>query len=190
MFAAHAAFIGGMILPPTVTAISPTFTVTGNSPFVTITGTNFIPGGTSVTVGGNWASSVSVNTAGTSLTCTFPSLPIGAYTVVIYTAAGSATTSFSFVSAPVITSVDYAGGAVYRSYTNWYIRGTGFIPAGIAVGVGSNATGGKYANAIISATTTELIVTHGLTLGSATQGQVFVVNADGGGTPWFSFTLL
>lgn len=119
MFAARAQLMAGMIPPPSISGISPGSFYSGNGGTVTITGTNFIPGAT-VTVGGNAASSISVNSS-TSITCYFPGLGLGTYTVTVTTSSGSATSTFSYTQPPIYpyissvspTTIAYTGGTLY-----------------------------------------------------------------------------
>ena len=77
------------VAPPTISSISPTSGTTAGGTSVTITGTN-LTGTTSVTIGGNAASSLSVVSA-TSITAVTPSGTAGAKNIVVTTHGGTGT---------------------------------------------------------------------------------------------------
>ncbi|WP_243257923.1 Ig-like domain repeat protein [Rhizobium skierniewicense] len=80
--------------PPTVTNISPSTGKTAGETSVTITGTDFT-GATSVTIGGELATNVDVESA-TEITATTPANGVGAVDVVVTTPAGNGTLSNGF----------------------------------------------------------------------------------------------
>ncbi|MGI8310863.1 IPT/TIG domain-containing protein [Saccharopolyspora hattusasensis] len=93
------------IAAPSATGISPLSGPAAGGTNVTITGTNFT-GATAVTFGGTPAASFTVNSS-TQITATTPPHAAGPAQVVVTTSAGSSTesVSFTFIAAPVITSL-------------------------------------------------------------------------------------
>jgi hypothetical protein len=81
--------------PPAITGISPSAGSVNGGTSVTITGTSLF-GATSVTFGGTAATNVSVNAAGTKLTCTAPAHAAAAVTVEVTTPSGKASTSYTY----------------------------------------------------------------------------------------------
>ena len=82
------------VAAPTINDVSPPNRPTSGGMPITITGTNFT--GASVMVGGVAATSVVVNSAGTSLTAVTPSGAVGLATVTVTTAGGTATRAGAF----------------------------------------------------------------------------------------------
>ena len=93
---------------PTITSLDVISGVTAGGTTVTITGTN-LTGATSVTVDGNAATNVTVNSA-TSVAFTTPSGSTGAKDVVITTPTGSATKSGGFTYYTTLTPACSGGG--------------------------------------------------------------------------------
>ena len=91
------------LLPPTVTAVSPSSGPTAGGTSVTITGTNFT-GATGITIGGAAATSVVV-VSNTSITAVTPAGAAGTASVVVTTPGGSnaANTLFTYVAPPTIS---------------------------------------------------------------------------------------
>jgi hypothetical protein len=89
---------------PGVSLIFPAAAPTSGGTTITITGSNFVAGGTVVTIGGVAATSVAVQSP-TSLTCVTPAGTAGRKSVVVGTAGGSATIpdSFQYLEGSVIT---------------------------------------------------------------------------------------
>lgn len=147
-------------LLPTFTSISPVSGTTGTS--TTITGSNFVSGGTSVTVGGVAATTTFVST--TQLTVTVPSIgTAGTKNVVISTLGGTATGTgvFSYSlppTPPTCTSFSPTGGVGNTAVT---ITGTNFVSGSTSATVGG-----------VAATTT---------VSSATSLTVYVPNASTSG---------
>jgi hypothetical protein len=77
---------------PMVTGVSPAALVAGATGSITITGTNFVPGNTSVAVGGTTATGVNCSSA-TSCTATAPARSAGVYDVVVTTGSVASATS-------------------------------------------------------------------------------------------------
>lgn len=90
---------------PTVTSISPSSGPVVGGTFVTITGSNFVTGGTTVTFGGNAAVGMTVVNS-TTITASTPAHAAGAVSVVVTTAGGSNSTTFTYIQpAPTVTSI-------------------------------------------------------------------------------------
>lgn len=136
MFAAHAALLTGVGLPPpTVTGISPTSFYTNRWVTFTITGTNFVPGATTASAaiasGGLFVNSV--NSAGTSLDLSIMATSAGSSAVTITTPFGSASTqaiSASVEPPPMSVSTAYRGfdfNYVFQSSSaSVMVHGSGF----------------------------------------------------------------
>ncbi|WP_457353404.1 beta strand repeat-containing protein [Sphingomonas sp. UYP23] len=92
---------------PTVTGVSPAALVAAAPGSITISGTNFVPGSTSVSVGGTPATAVSCGSA-TSCTATAPARSAGVYDVVVTTGSVASATSAAdqlvYVSAPTVAA--------------------------------------------------------------------------------------
>ncbi|MDE1995949.1 MAG: IPT/TIG domain-containing protein, partial [Rhizobiaceae bacterium] len=135
-------------LGPTVTAISPNSGPTAGGRSVTVTGTGFVVGSTSVTIGGNSASDVVVNSS-TSLTATTPAGSAGAASVIV-TASGAsnaANTLYTYLAAPVASSftssaVAYNTGSATASSIDVSGHATN-SPGSYAVGSATTAQGGS-----------------------------------------------
>src|SRR5262249_2845627 len=97
--------------PPTIASLTPVKGKTAGGETISITGTNFLPDGTSVLVGGAPATSVQVLSS-TSLTAVTPPGSAGPADVVITTSGGTATKSaaFTYFASPVITGFAPAQG--------------------------------------------------------------------------------
>ena len=121
---------------PTVTSISPSSGPAYSSSSVTIGGTNF-GAGTTVTFGGTAATGVSLSGT-TSLTCMVPPLGPGVVTVVVANGSATATTTFSYVAAPAITSVAPSTGPTSGG-SSLSVSGTGFVAGATTVSVGGTA---------------------------------------------------
>jgi ribosomal protein S11 len=106
-----------VLLPPTVSGISPSSGPTAGGTPVSITGTNFT-GATGVTIGGAAATNVVV-VSGTSITATTPAGTAGTASVVVTTTYGSnvANTLFTYV-APAATTLSATGGTPQSATVN------------------------------------------------------------------------
>lgn len=91
---------------PTITSLVPATASTVGGQSITITGTNLA--GATVTIGGTSAT-VTSSTA-TSIVCTTPAHVAGVVEVKVTTAAGSATTSITYVALPTIATISPAQG--------------------------------------------------------------------------------
>lgn len=105
---------------PTTGAPTPSSGPTGGGTSITLTGTNLT--GASVTVGGAACTTVVVNSAGTSLTCTTPPGTASPQPVVVTTAGGTANTTLTYVAAPAppaprpVKNLDVTGGPHAKHY--------------------------------------------------------------------------
>lgn len=127
------------IAAPTVTAISPVSGASAGGTSVTITGTNFTSG-SSVSIGGQPASSVSV-VSSTSITCTTHSGSAGLASVVVTSAGGSngANTLFTYLGPPTVSGISPSSGPITGG-TSVTLTGTYFTGAtGVSIG-GETAT--------------------------------------------------
>ncbi|WP_140849167.1 putative Ig domain-containing protein [Sphingomonas glacialis] len=104
---------------PTVTGVSPAALVAAATGSITITGTNFVPGSTSVSVGGTPATGVSCGSA-TSCTATAPARSAGVYDVVVTTGSVASATSAAdqlvYVSAPTVAAA-FSPGSITTAQT-------------------------------------------------------------------------
>jgi hypothetical protein len=112
---------------PTLSSLTPSSGPTAGGTSVTITGTGFTAGST-VSFGGTPAPTVTVNSA-TSITVVTPPHAAGAVDVTVTTPGGtSAPGAFTFIAAPVISSLSPTSGPVAGG-TVVTITGTGFTGA-------------------------------------------------------------
>ncbi len=134
---------------PTVTSVLPT---TGNpGTVITITGTGFITGtgGTTVTVGGSACTGLTVNSSGTQMSCSVPTLDPGTIDPILVTNSGQPPVNggtFTYNSTPlVVTSMLPISG---NSGTVITFTGSGFTSGthGTTVTVGGNACSGITIN--------------------------------------------
>ncbi|MCE0539506.1 IPT/TIG domain-containing protein [Kineosporia rhizophila] len=126
---------------PTVSGISPSAGPVAGGTSVTITGTNFT-GASTVRFGGVDATSYTVNNS-TSITAVTPAGAAGPAAIAVTTAGGTVTTSganrFTYVAAPVVTSVTPdQGPALGLPVTSVVIRGSGFSNASAVSFGGTN----------------------------------------------------
>jgi hypothetical protein len=91
---------------PTVTTISPNSGPIAGGTFVTITGTNFVTGATTVTFDGIAAVGMTVINS-TTITASSPAHAAGAISVVVTTAGGSNSATFTYITpAPTVTAIN------------------------------------------------------------------------------------
>ncbi len=132
---------------PTLSAITPTSGALGGGTKVTITGTNFSPA-TAVDFGTVAATSFTLNSL-TQITAVSPAELAGTVNVTVVSPGGTSAIStadhFTYVAAPVVTSVTPAGGPVAGG-AGVTINGTGFSGA-TAVDFGTLAATGLTVNA-------------------------------------------
>src|SRR6185437_11311614 len=118
---------GTTIAPPTITGVSPATGPNTGGNSVTITGTNLLEAQT-VTFGGTPATSFSVNSS-SSITAVVPPGTIGnPVSVIVTTLVGSnpPNTLYTYVSAPVFTSISPSSGPIAGG-TTVTIKGSGFL---------------------------------------------------------------
>ena len=96
------------VAAPTITLVDPPSGLLAAGTAISITGTNFT-GANSVTVGGIAATSV-VIASDTSITAKTPAGSVGAKTIAVTTAGGTATSGFTYIAAPVISSISPVSG--------------------------------------------------------------------------------
>lgn len=118
---------------PTVSDVTPTAGPLAGGTTITMTGTNL--SGAAVTVGGNTCASVTVNQAGTSLTCVTPAGSAGDATVAVTTPGGSVANAgtFTYVPVPTISGVSPATGTSYGG-TTITVTGAGLTGSTVTVG--------------------------------------------------------
>lgn len=175
MFAARNAFMAGSVPPPTFTSVSPsTINVAGAG--ITISGSNFVPGQTTVTVGGVLATGVSVSSTA-ALTCSVPATSRGAKSIVITTPFGSVSAANALTA---IAPPFFSGGIFYPD---------NLVVAGETVGVtGGNFFGSMSASAGGVACSNVTVVNDGYltftmpALASEGGKDFTVTNADGSAT--------
>ncbi|CAN7403178.1 IPT/TIG domain-containing protein [Aminobacter sp. LjRoot7] len=157
---------------PTVTSISPTSGPTAGGTTVVITGTGF-SGASAVTFGATAATGYTVNSA-TQITATSPA-GTGTIDVRVTTGGGTSATSaadqFTYIGAPVVTSVSPTSGPTSGG-TTVTITGTGFTTAS-AVTFGATPAAGYTINSATQITATSP---------AASAGTVDVTVATVGGT--------
>ncbi|MBV8621838.1 MAG: IPTL-CTERM sorting domain-containing protein [Curvibacter sp.] len=126
---------------PTVSAVSPASGPVAGNTTITLTGSGFVSGATTVNVGGNACTSVTVNSA-TSLSCVTPAGSAGAVDVTVSTAGGTSTLSaadrFSYAAVPTVSAVSPGIGPVAGN-TTITLTGSGFVSGATTVNVGGNA---------------------------------------------------
>ena len=169
---------GVLLVPPTITSMSPSFGSNLGGTAAVITGTDFT-GATSVTIGSAAASFTVVNA--TTINVTTPPGTIGAANVVVTTPQGSATAPglFSFIGPPTITSVSPGSGPTSGG-TSITITGANFTGAtGVSFG-GASATSFTVVNAstitAIAPPTAAGVVLLVVTVGTRTASTPFSYN--------------
>jgi IPT/TIG domain len=143
-----------VIPPPIVSAIAPTIGTTAGGTVVILTGQYFT--GATVKFGSSAATSVTVNSTGTSITATSPP-GSGTVDVTVTTPSGTSATSsadqFTYgTPPPTVSSVSPSGGTVAGG-TSVVITGTGFTGATAVTFGGVAATIGTVSATSITATT-------------------------------------
>jgi hypothetical protein len=111
-------------IKPVVTSVSPSSGAVVGGGTVTISGSGLV-GATSVTMGG--AAAVITANSDTAITVTTPAHAAGVVPVVVTSPFGTATGSFTYVAAPVVTSIDPPTAALAGSTVT--ITGTDFTAA-------------------------------------------------------------
>lgn len=159
------------LMPPTISAVSPSAGPLAGGSTITITGTSFFPGAT-VTVDGSACTGVSV-LSDTSITCVTPAHAAGSVPVVVTNSDSQFATrasGFTYQVPPNLVSVSPASGRLAGG-TSITLTGTDFV-AGATVRVGgSNCT----SVVVVSSTS----ITCNTPPGLAGTATVEVRNADG-----------
>ena len=150
---------------PTLTSINPTSGTTAGSTSFTLSGSGFVPG-TTVTIGGVAATSISI-TNSTTLTGNTPAYASGslAKDVVVNNGAGTATLSNGFTytaSAPTVSSITPSTGSTAGG-TSVTISGTQFVPGTTVTIGGVAATSVSVTNSTTLTATTPAYVSGSLT---------------------------
>ena len=148
----------------TITGVSPQYGPVAGSTTITITGTS-LTGTTSVTVGGNAATSISVNGAGTSLTALTPTGTAGLKDIIVTTPINAVTSTgaFTYYGLPTISGVSPSTQTI-GSLSNITITGSNLDSTSSVTIGGASAT-------IVGTptpTTVEVIPPSTLTSGSKT----------------------
>ena len=174
---------------PTLTSINPTSGTTAGSTSFTLSGSGFVPG-TTVTIGGVAATSISI-TNSTTLTGNTPAYASGslAKDVVVNNGAGTATLSNGFTytaSAPTVSSITPSTGSTAGG-TSVTISGTQFVPgttvtiggvAATSVSVTNSTTLTATTPAYVSGSlTTDVVVNNGTGSATLTGGFTYTVGA-------------
>ncbi len=146
--------ISGATTAPTLSLITPWSGSTAGGTIVVLTGGGFVEGQTTVRFGGQLSSSVTVTSA-TSLTATTPPGSSGTVDVVVETPNGQATLAqaFSYVAAPVISSVTPPSAPAYTSATFLLVAGNHFVNGDTTVAFVSGATPAVSTDALVSGVT-------------------------------------
>ena len=172
---------------PVFSSISPATGPIAGGTSVTITGTGFIDV-TSVTFGGTAATTFTNSSTTTTITATTPAHAAGAVSVIITTADGStATGSFTYTSAPTITSLS-PSSATNGGWQTIQITGTGFGTSGTAVTL--TKSGESTITGTLTGTDAATSISRNFNLIGVTTGTwtLVVLNSDGG-TVSYSFTV-
>ncbi len=123
--------------PPTATGLTPPQGPSTGGTHVTVTGTGFVPGQTTVTIGGITipASGVTV-TSPTTLTFVTPPHAVGPVTVTVQTPGGTAgPLPYTYVPVPTATGLDPDHGGTAGG-TTVVVTGSGFVPGNTFVTIG------------------------------------------------------
>ena len=168
---------------PNIASVTPSTGPSGGGTTITIAGT-ILTGATSVTVGGNPATNVVVNVAGTSITAKTPAGTIGSKDVSVITPGGTATKSgaFTYVSpGPTLTSIAPTSGSM-NGATTITLTGSNF-----AVGDTTVTIGGVPATSVVVTNATSMTAK---TPSSSTAGAkpVVVTTSNGSSTQTITFT--
>ncbi len=174
---------------PTVSSINPTSGTTAGGTGFTLTGTGFVPG-TTVTIGGVSATSISVTNA-TTLTGNTPAYASGALAkdVVVNNGTSTATLTNGFTytaSAPTISNITPSTGSTAGG-TGVTITGTQFVPGTTVTIGGVAATGVSVTNSTTLTATTpayvsgsltkDVVVNNGVSSATLTNGFTYSASA-------------
>ena len=167
----------GIVPAPTATSVTPAVGNGGGGTVITIAGTNFVPGFTTVTVGGA-AATVTTVTAN-SITATVPAGVNGSQPVVVTTPGGTVTVPGGFSFNTAVLFVANSGDANINEFPNTQSNNTAPFRT-----LTTSAANGK-----ITANTGELFVTHPSTgevqvfASGTTSGATFLRTIGGIGAP-------
>lgn len=163
---------------PTISSISPSSDYTSGNSLVTIAGTNLQ--GSTVTFNGVSISTQNIASDGTSLTVYSPAGSAGTVTVAVTTAGGVASTSFTYVGVPTLSSVISAtSGNNTGSITGGYtvtLTGTNFLVSPAVTPTVKFGSTAATSVAVTSSTTITAVAP------SSTGGNVNVTVTTGSGT--------
>ena len=160
---------------PTISSVTPSSGLTGGGTTVTLTGTNFVVGATTVSVGGNAGTSVSVAST-TSLTFLTPAGTVGAKSVTVTTSEGTsaaATFTYTTPAAPTLTNIAPSSGPPAGG-TTVTLTGTGFVVGATSVTIGADTI--AAASVIVASATSLTFTTPGDPAGAV---NVTVTTANG-----------
>ena len=148
--------------PPVVSGISPASGSIDGGTSATISGTGLL-GATAVTFDGTPATGISVNAAGTQVTCTTPAHALGAVTVEVTTPSGSDTTTYTYVVPPAYTRYDQTNTNIVKTgiWTN-YTSTPSYLGS-----YGRSSTAGASATIWFTGTQLDWIAMEGSTTGKA-----------------------
>ena len=163
---------GTSFAPPTITALTPGSLTAGTAGNVTISGANFVPGSTTVTVGGS-GRAVTVNSS-TQLTVSFPGNSRGSYTVAVTTPGGTALATFTYIVIPSISSIS-PSSVIIGTNTTYTLFGSGFT-TGSQPYIYIGAPEDTYVNPNGGATDTSCSFTYNFT--SAGTRTVYIAGFD------------
>lgn len=126
---------------PTVNAVSPLQGPLAGGTLITLAGANFIPGSTSITVGGQPCTGLSVLSA-TAATCTTPPGAAGPAALVVTTPGGASTpATFTYDNVPAVTAITPTQGPLSGG-TVITLTGSAFIAGSTSVTVGGQPCAG------------------------------------------------
>jgi hypothetical protein len=128
---------------PTVTSLSPHRGPVAGGQLVTVAGANFVPGLTSVHIGGKTiaASAVNVNSSRTSLTFRTPSHSAAATTVTVQTPLGtSGALAYRYLPVPAAAALHPNAGPA-RGGRPLTVTGSGFVAGATSVRIGATTLG-------------------------------------------------
>jgi hypothetical protein len=178
----------GIVLPPTLTAISPASGRRASSVLVTLIGTN-LTGATAVNVSGTGvtASGIAVNPGGTLLTATFTitvTAGLTARNVTVTTGGGTSNAETFTVTAPTLTSIAPVSGLRGTSVPVT-LTGTGLTGATTVTVTGGNIT----VSGVIVVNDTTVTATFAIAAGALTTARNVAVVTPGGTTGNVIFTV-
>ena len=167
--------ITNIYLIPTITSITPVSGALAGGTTITIIGTN-LSNTSSITIGG--VAATITNVSSTSVTCITPAGTIGARTIVLTTPGGIATSTFTYIGIPTITSTTPSFG-ILTGGTTITITGTNLS------NTSSITIGGVAATSITNVSSTSVTaVTPARSVGAKT---ISLTTPGGTGTSTFTY---